>query len=155
VHSHARGKRPATLPTEPFSTLYIVNFNNLIAVGCDGTNVNTGNRGGVITLLEKELQKPLQWLICKLHANELPLRHLLKHLDGVTSGPRAFKGLIGKQLLGCETLPLAVFVAIEGELPDINRLNLSTDQRYLCDMCDAISKGIRSEPLSRRDPGAL
>jgi len=74
------------------------NLDSLIAVGCDGTNVNTGNAGGIIALLEKHLNKPLQWLVCQLHANELPLRHLLKYLDGETCGPRAFKGVIGKQL---------------------------------------------------------
>ena len=36
-----------------------------------------------------EFAKPLQWLVCQLHADELPLRHLLEHLDGVTAGPRA------------------------------------------------------------------
>ena len=64
-------------------------LNNLVAVGCDGTNVNTGSLGCTIALTEKELHKPLQWLVCQLHANERPLRDLLKHLDGETSGPRA------------------------------------------------------------------
>jgi hypothetical protein len=65
-----------------------MNLDNLTSIGCDGTNVNTGNVGGIIVLIEKELQKPLQWLVCQLHANELPLRHLIKHLDGETCGPR-------------------------------------------------------------------
>jgi len=63
---------------------------NLLAVGCDGTNANTGRVGGIITLLEPELRKPLQWLICMLHGNELPLRYLLRSLDGTTAGPRVF-----------------------------------------------------------------
>ena len=50
-----------------------------VAVGCDGTNVNTERSGGVIRLLEEHYKKPLQWLVCQLHANELPLRHLLHH----------------------------------------------------------------------------
>jgi len=45
----------------------------LLAVGCDGTNVNVGTNGGIIRLLEKRLNKPLQWIICLLHMNELPL----------------------------------------------------------------------------------
>jgi len=48
---------------------------------------NTGAIGGIIRLLEVKLSKPLQWLTCILHATELPLRHLMKHLDGRTSGP--------------------------------------------------------------------
>lgn len=59
----------------------------LVAVGCDGTNVNVGKEGGVIRLLERRLDKPLQWIICLLHMNELPFRHLFQHIDGSTSGP--------------------------------------------------------------------
>lgn len=132
-----------------------MNLDNLTSIGCDGTNVNTGNVGGIIVLIEKELQKPLQWLVCQLHANELPLRHLIKHLDGETCGPRAFKGVIGKQLNGCETLPVVKFEPIEGEMPTIKHFDLSTDQRYLRDICDAVSTGMCSESLSRRYPGAL
>jgi len=42
----------------------------LLAVGCDGTNVNVGTNGGIIHLLENRLNKPLQWIICLLHMNE-------------------------------------------------------------------------------------
>ena len=43
-------------------------------VGCDGTAVNTGIRGGIIRLLEVALNRPLQWFVCQPHANELPLK---------------------------------------------------------------------------------
>lgn len=49
-------------------------INNLIVIGCDGTNLNTGCNAGVICSIEKHLNRPLQWLICLLHFNELPLR---------------------------------------------------------------------------------
>ena len=48
----------------------------LVAIGCDGTAVNTGHKNGVIVSLEKHLKKPLQWFVCLLHTNELPFRHL-------------------------------------------------------------------------------
>ena len=63
---------------------------NLVTIGCDGTNVNTGALGGVIRLLELKLGRALQWFVCTLHCNEtneLPLRHLIQHLDGGTQGP--------------------------------------------------------------------
>lgn len=47
--------------------------NDLIVVGCDGTNTNTGNKGGIITIIENQLGRALQRFICQLHANELPL----------------------------------------------------------------------------------
>ncbi|GBL82876.1 hypothetical protein AVEN_106393-1 [Araneus ventricosus] len=45
----------------------------LLAIGCDGTSVNTGWKSGVIRCLELKFDKPLQWVICLLHFNE----HLL------------------------------------------------------------------------------
>lgn len=57
---------------------------NIKVVGCDGTNVNTGHKAGVIRRLEETFEHPLQWLVCLLHTNELPLRHLFEALDGAT-----------------------------------------------------------------------
>ncbi|GBN19245.1 hypothetical protein AVEN_31025-1 [Araneus ventricosus] len=48
-------------------------FSQLLAIGCDGTSVNTGWKSGVIRRLELKLCKPLQWVICLPHFNE----HLL------------------------------------------------------------------------------
>ncbi|GBN06570.1 hypothetical protein AVEN_13858-1 [Araneus ventricosus] len=48
-------------------------LSQLLAIGCDGTSVNTGWKSGVIRRLELKLRKPLQWVICLPHFNE----HLL------------------------------------------------------------------------------
>jgi hypothetical protein len=130
-------------------------LDKLVAIGCDGTNVNTGRTGGVIRLLEDELQRPLQWLICQLHFNELPLRHLLLHLDGVTSGPRSFSGPIGKQMSTCEKSPIVAFSPIDVNLPDMTDVTLSTDQQYLYKMCKAVGSGSCSTDIARREPGTL
>uniref|UniRef100_A0A6P7FUP9 Uncharacterized protein LOC114334346 n=1 Tax=Diabrotica virgifera virgifera TaxID=50390 RepID=A0A6P7FUP9_DIAVI len=114
---------------------------NLQAIGCDGTAVNTGNKNGIISQLELSLNRSLQWFVCPLHANELPLRHLLQHLDGKTTGPKGFRGEIGKQLEKCETLQPTNFKRIEITLPEISADQLSTDQQYLYEICNAISKG--------------
>ena len=75
-------------------------------VGCDGTAVNTGIRDGIIRLLEVALNRPLQWFVCQLHANELPL----KHLDGPTTGPYGFSNhAYRKSLPNCEKLPIVDF----------------------------------------------
>jgi hypothetical protein len=96
-----------------------IDVEKLVAIGCDRTNVNTGRIGGVMRLLEVQCGKPLQWLVYQLHANELPLRHLVQHLDGSTSGPRAFSGVIGKALSNCEMLPVVLFQKIEADMPVI------------------------------------
>ena len=79
-----------------------ISMESLLAIGCDGTNVNTGTNGALIVLMEEYLGRPLHWFICMLHANELPIRHLFSNLDGKTSGPRCFTGPIGKLLQNCE-----------------------------------------------------
>ena len=61
-------------------------------IGCNSTNVNTGSNGGVIHLAGEKLDHKLMRLICILHTNELPLRHLFTKLDGKTTGKDCFSG---------------------------------------------------------------
>ena len=65
----------------------------LKVLGCDSTNVNTGSNGGVIHLIERKIGHKVMWLICLLHTNELPLRHLFTKLDGKTTGKDCFSGV--------------------------------------------------------------
>ena len=67
-------------------------------------------------MIEEKVSKPLHWFVCQLHANELPLRHLITRLDGKTTGPRGFVGTIGKQLEKCETLDLVDFESVPTNL---------------------------------------
>lgn len=110
---------------------------------------------GIIPRLEKEIGHSLHWFVCQLHANELPLRHLFKHLDGDTTGPSAFAGVIGKSLMHCEKLPIGLFQPINtndlpAKIPD-----LSSDQAYLLEICHAVSTGIYKPDLVYRSPGKM
>jgi len=138
-----------------FLTENNIDLSKIIALGCDGTNVNTGKNDGIIRLLKEQFGRPLQWLICQLHGNELPLRHLLQHLDGVTTGPRAFSGTIGKAIASWESLPIVLFAKIDCDIPAFSCTDLSTDQQYMFDICKAVITGECSEDLLRRDPGAM
>lgn len=144
--------------TDSICSYYVENsldISQVLGVGCDGTATNTGIAGGIIRRLEMKLGKPLQWLPCQLHANELPLRHLMKHLDGGTSGPKEFSGPIGSSLPNCELLNVCQFEAINSELPEVEVQTLSTDQRYLYEMCQSVKRGFCSEDLARRNPGKM
>lgn len=135
-----------------------LNLDEVICVGCDGTATNTGWKGGIIQYLEKYFERPLQWCVCMLHANELPLRHLFMSLDGSTSGPKAYSGPIGKELAVCETKTPVPFCAVAGNLPELpeNVVNeLSTDQSYLYEICQAIISGSCSPDLASRQPGKM
>ncbi|CAH0388393.1 unnamed protein product [Bemisia tabaci] len=130
---------------------------NFRVLGSDGTNANVGNKGGVICLIEKELKRALQWAICLLHNNELPLRHLIETLDGGTKGPNAFSGPIGSALHTCHTLavvnfePISTNVEIQiGEIKD-----LSNDQLYLLEIVYAVAEGSCSEELGKKTPGKV
>ncbi|GBM05461.1 hypothetical protein AVEN_94758-1 [Araneus ventricosus] len=71
------------------------------------------------------------------------------------SGPLSYKGDIGWNLKGCEKLPLVAFNSIECERPGIVSTNLSCIQKYLLDICTAISSGVGSSDLAKRQPGTL
>src|SRR5688572_20525060 len=64
---------------------------------------------------------------------------------------------MGKELAACEKLPVASFSPIQANFPEIANVvsDLSIDQRYLYNICDAVHKGLCSAELSRKDPGAI
>ena len=108
---------------------------NLTTIGTDGhgTAVMTGCDNGCIRVLV--LGKLLQWSICLLHCNELPLRHVFAHLNGTTKSPNSFSGVIGKQIAGSvSNWDVKQFNSITNNdfpmLPQHIVNNLSTDQFY-------------------------
>ena len=133
---------------------------DLLVVGADGCNVNTGNKHGALVYLEKLLGKPLHWYICMLHLCELPLRALIRDLDGGTSGPFTLKGPIGSTLNDDLTeLQVTSFSKIPN--PDFPQVaeeegyRLSKDQDYLYRMTKAIMEGHVPEELLNEEPGNL
>ncbi|KAI5694093.1 hypothetical protein M8J75_010588 [Diaphorina citri] len=144
-----------SLSITSFITQNDIQLSKLIAVGCDGTNVNTGKNNGIIRRLELFVGHKLHWFVCLLHANELPLRHLFQKIDGKTTGPQHYAGIIGKALETCETLPLIEFDPIPTTLPLIDKKDLSSDQQYLLDITLAISTGDFPTTLSNRSPGKM
>ena len=119
----------------------------LVALGGDSTNVNTGWQGGAIQYVEKKLGRKLIWLICALHTNELPLRHLITNLDGETLSNNKFSGPIGKILENVTDLDInEKFTKLKGsedliELSDNIIDDLSDDQKYGYKMVKAIREG--------------
>lgn len=133
-----------------------IDLSALCALGADGTPVNTGHINGVIRLLEETFNRPMQWLICLLHCNELPFRRLFTKLDGATSGPTEFSGPIGRQLHHCETLPVVRFRRISFDSPaDVDTKTLSADQKIILRYALAADKGECSEDLARVKPGKV
>lgn len=120
---------------------------SLIAIGGDSTNLNTGWKGGVMQFVEKTLGRRFNWLVCMLHTNELPLRHLIENLDGKTGTSNSFTGPLGKALSSVTDLPInSKFAPITVgsdfiELLEAVLNDLSRDQKYGYKMVQAIRKG--------------
>ena len=74
-HVMPESDKASDIAKEIISTITETNsLQTLSAVVCDGTVNNTGKWSGVIRRLEEGVGRPLQWLVCLLHANELLLR---------------------------------------------------------------------------------
>ena len=61
-------------------------------IGGDSTNVNVGAKGGIMRFVEEHLGHRLGRIICELHTNELPFRHIIEELDGPMTGPNSYAG---------------------------------------------------------------
>ena len=62
--------------------LNVLRYDDTITKTCWGT--------AVIHLIEQEIKRPLQEVVCLLHFNKLPFRHLFQTLDNETTGVKSF-----------------------------------------------------------------
>ena len=100
--------------------------NNIIAIGCDGTAINTGAKGRAIRMIKPKLNKPVYCFICLLHANELPLCHLFQTLNEKTTGPKGYSvnSNIGKMLDEFKKLDVFNFKQVLFDPLDISQIYL-------------------------------
>ena len=93
------------------------------------------------------------WIICQLHTNELPLRHLIIELDGATASGDKFTGPLGKALDLVEDMPYNPSFKVIKPGPSFPELSqdiiddLSTDQQYGYRIILAIGTGSVSKDL--------
>ncbi|XP_065649748.1 uncharacterized protein LOC136078265 [Hydra vulgaris] len=128
--------------TEMFSVLQEHNsLESIQAVLLDNTATNTGPISGLVVKLEKFLKRKLHLIGCALHQYELPLRALIVKLDGDTTGPRSFSGLLGKRCAeNIKDRNQVLFECIENPIvdkyiPEEILIDLSCDQRLLFEYC--------------------
>lgn len=93
--------------------------------------------------------------MCLLHINELPFRHAFEVIDGKTTRPGTFEGSVGKMIQkDITSMPIVKFSPVNGNIQEISK-SLSTDQKYLYDICLAVQLGVVPPKLASRSPGAL
>ena len=133
----------------------------LDSIGGDSTNINTGWEGGSFTLIEEMLGQKMTWLICYLHTNELPLRHLIQDLDGKTTSDNTFSGPLGKALdnvVNLDINPKFPPITIGEPLIDLEQHiveDLSSDQKYAYKIVQAIRAGKVPVELANMDIGPV
>lgn len=133
-----------------------IEVTDIKAIGCDGTNANTGHIGGVIRSFEHQNNLPVQWIVCMLHGIELHLRTMIENLDGPFKSKDNLSGPIGKMLNGCEKLKVVRFEPIDFPCDILDDdIKLSTDHKLLYEMCRAISNGIAPSRLAIRTCGPV
>ena len=82
THFSSKNSKGKTIAQKIFNIIVDTELQDKLAVvGTDGTASMTGKYNGFIRSLEELLNKPLQWVVCLLHTNELPLRHVSTMLD--------------------------------------------------------------------------
>ena len=130
-----------------------VDVSTITALGCDGTPLNTGCRGGINIWIEKELGQRLNWIVCLIHTLELGPRALMSDLDGSTNSATSYKGPIGLLLPSVEHLtrnPNFVPIQLGDDIEDLEEnieQELSTDFKHLRLLVKAIRTGIIPEVL--------
>ena len=105
------------------------------------------------------LGRKLHLIGCSLHFNELPLRNLVEHIDGGTTSGTQWSGSIGS-LLGKNLCDKDVikFTPITTDMDDITKevaADLSTDQNLFLAFFKAVSSGVLTNDIARRQMGRL
>ena len=131
-------------------------------LGADSTAVNTGPKNGALHLIEEGLGRKAQWNICKLHINELGLRHLIADIDGPTNSENTFSGPIVKIIkTNVEDIEInqKFKKIITGEdifdLPNEVVDDLSTDQKYRYMMVKMIRSGVIDKSVTKLKCGPI
>ena len=120
-HVVLESSKAADITKELMSVIIETNsVESIQGVVCDGTNNNTGKSNGIIRKLEENLGRPLQWLVCLLHCNELTLRRFLAGVDFArTTGPSTSTGTISSALeYDQNELPVVNYLPITGKVTD-------------------------------------
>ena len=129
------------------------------AVKVDSTPAMTGHDGGAVCTIEKSLNKPLYWLVCDAHTNELPPGKLLIELDGASKSKNKFKGEIGQKLHQLASLKIkekfeavAVGPGVE-DIPKDILDQMSEDQKFAYQIYLDIRRGELSDEVRNNKLG--
>ena len=101
-----------------------------------------GKHKGVIRHIELLVGIALQWIICLLHLNELPLRHIFTTLDESTRSHDSFIGPMGNELSGdvCYC-PVVILKSIPNKDFPVLPEDVVEDHYVCYRLCQAVMSG--------------
>ena len=127
---------------------------SIIAIGADSTNINTGYKGGAIHFLEEMTGKKVNWIICMLYSNKLPLHHLICADDRSKNSDNSFTRPIGISLSNVTSLQVNYnfeTISVRRDLLSLDDLvvkDLSSDQKYGYKIVQCVRNGVIDADLA-------
>lgn len=126
----------------------------VVALGCEGTAVNTGFKressktswGEHKTPSMDRMSATLQWF---------SLGHLINIIDGKITVPASLKDLIGSKLNDCDKFPIVEFEKIQSEELVVTTSDLSADQKYLLKIYTTATSVHCPDDVARVNPGKI
>lgn len=119
-----------------------------------------GLRRGIVQAVEMKIGRPLHWIVCLFHLNEIPFKEIFMSLDGCTKSGKEYIGPISKKLNTAHTLPVVNFEKIPlRNMPEFSNVldedKISSDQVYLYLIAKVIASGHCSTRFQERQPGPV
>ena len=123
-------------------------------LGSDGTNANTGAKGGANRYVEEDLGRPLLYNPCVFHATEKALQRYFNFVEKAPSQAPFYNGPIGKLIKdGVKLEPVVMFAPVAGLVQDYEKdfvSSMNNDLQLLYELCIAIQSGVFPEGLMKK-----
>ena len=138
-----------------------ISWSQILIVGTDNENTNTGYKAGISAWLEHLIGHRLERANCTLHLNELPYRAVCRKMGMKTSSGDKWTGPIGKSLPHVQDMELNEnFQPVSGEteLLDLSSEivdDLSSDQKTLYKLVKMVRTGEVIPNLQQYQMGKL
>lgn len=131
---------------------------DIVLMGTDGENANTGAEGGFTRYVEEKLGRAIFHVICMLHLLELLMKYAFNWAngDGASKSSDNYTGPIGGRLANVVQEPIVSFETMPcptllNDLPE----QTSTDQQYLAQAAKVIVTGKVPKGFEKKNIGKL
>lgn len=127
-------------------------FQSIKMIICDTTSVNTGKKGGVVSLLQNHWKSlslpPPQYIGCQHHILDLLLRHIMDEvLGGKTTSPNIEYPFVSEIINNYDHLRSS-YIQNKEEI-NINKIKWRDDMKYLYELCVSFQYYLKNQKFPR------